>query len=145
MAPVTNDVVLLLPGMTLNASVFPDIGLPSITMDFTRLVVSPTGWSEELAAKRMGFYVERLRDRLGGDAIWTGAARHVVVAPIGFVCDHVEVLYDLDVEARRIAEGCGVGFHRARTVCDHPAFIAMLADLVREALPASALPSRGRG
>jgi pimeloyl-ACP methyl ester carboxylesterase len=80
MAPVTNDVVLLLPGMTLNASVFPDIGLPSITMDFTRLVVSPTGWSEELAAKRMGFYVERLRDRLGGDAIWTGAARRVVVA-----------------------------------------------------------------
>ncbi len=70
-------------------------------------------------------------------------ARHVVVAPIGFVCDHVEVLYDLDVEARRIAEGCGVGFHRARTVCDHPAFIAMLADLVREALPASALPPSG--
>ncbi|MBI4011953.1 MAG: ferrochelatase [Candidatus Rokubacteria bacterium] len=59
-------------------------------------------------------------------------ARHVVVAPIGFVCDHVEVLYDLDVEARAIAKGRGLGFHRAATVSDHPAFIDMLADLVRE-------------
>ncbi len=61
-------------------------------------------------------------------------ARQVVVAPIGFVCDHVEVLYDLDVEAREIAAACGVGFHRATTVADHPAFIAMLAELVRESL-----------
>jgi ferrochelatase len=57
-------------------------------------------------------------------------ARDVVVVPVGFVCDHVEVLYDLDVEARAVAEACGVGFHRASTANDHPAFIAMLADLV---------------
>jgi protoporphyrin/coproporphyrin ferrochelatase len=63
-----------------------------------------------------------------------GGARDVVVAPIGFVCDHVEVLYDLDVEARGIAEACGLGFHRAVTVTDHPAFIALLADLVRDSL-----------
>jgi ferrochelatase len=54
----------------------------------------------------------------------------VVAAPIGFVCDHVEVLYDLDVEARAVAAEVGVRFHRAQTVNDHPAFIAMLADLV---------------
>lgn len=77
---MTDDVVLLLPGMTLNASVFPDFGVPSVTMDFTKLVVSPTGWSEELASKRMGFYVERLRERLRGDPVWSGAARRVVVA-----------------------------------------------------------------
>ena len=58
-------------------------------------------------------------------------ARDVVVVPIGFVCDHVEVLYDLDIEARAVAEACGVGFHRASAANDHPAFIAMLADLVR--------------
>ncbi len=58
-------------------------------------------------------------------------ARDVVVVPIGFVCDHVEVLYDLDVEARQVAEACGVRFHRAAAVNDHPAFVAMLADLVR--------------
>ena len=62
-----------------------------------------------------------------------GGARHVVVAPIGFVCDHVEVLYDLDVEARAIAEARGLTMHRATAVNDHPAFIAMLADLVRSA------------
>jgi ferrochelatase len=55
----------------------------------------------------------------------------VVVAPIGFVCDHVEVLYDLDVEARRAAEALGMGFHRAAAANDHPAFIEMLADLVK--------------
>jgi len=59
-------------------------------------------------------------------------ARDVVVAPIGFVCDHVEVLYDLDVEARQVAEAVGMAFHRAAALNDHPAFIAMLADLVRD-------------
>ena len=60
-------------------------------------------------------------------------ARDVVVVPVGFVCDHVEVLYDLDVEARRVAEAAGVGFHRAAAPNDHPDFIAMLADLVGRA------------
>jgi ferrochelatase len=55
----------------------------------------------------------------------------VVVAPIGFVCDHVEILYDLDVEARQVAETVGLQFHRALSVNDHPAFIEMLADLVK--------------
>jgi ferrochelatase len=59
--------------------------------------------------------------------------RSVVVAPIGFVADHVEVLYDLDTEARAIAAQHGLAFHRAAAVNDHPEFIAMLADLVREA------------
>jgi protoporphyrin/coproporphyrin ferrochelatase len=63
-------------------------------------------------------------------------ARDVVIVPVGFVCDHVEVLYDLDVEARAVAESCGIGFHRAAAANDHPAFIAMLADLVRRG-PAS--------
>jgi ferrochelatase len=58
-------------------------------------------------------------------------ARDVVVVPIGFVCDHVEVRYDLDVEARQVAAELGVGFHRAAAANDHPAFIAMLVDLVR--------------
>ena len=56
----------------------------------------------------------------------------VIVSPIGFLCDHVEVLYDLDVEAKTTAEECGMHFTRARTVGDHPEFISMLAELVRE-------------
>jgi ferrochelatase len=58
-------------------------------------------------------------------------ARDLVVVPIGFVCDHVEVLYDLDIEARQVAEGVGINFVRAATVNDHPLFIRMLADVVR--------------
>ena len=59
--------------------------------------------------------------------------RHVVVMPLGFVCDHVEVLYDLDVEARALAAASGLAFHRASAVNDHPQFVAMLADLVQRA------------
>ena len=71
-----------------------------------------------------------------GDALRRLAAdgaRHVVVVPIGFVCDHVEMLYDLDVEARRVAASAGLALHRAAAVNDHPEFVAMLADLVRGA------------
>ncbi len=57
--------------------------------------------------------------------------RQVVVVPIGFVCDHVELLYDLDVEAHAIASAHGLALHRAAAVNDHPEFVSMLADLVR--------------
>jgi len=56
----------------------------------------------------------------------------VVVVPIGFLCDHVEVLYDLDVEARQTAEEAGVHFIRAGTVGDHPKFIEMMAQVIRQ-------------
>lgn len=58
----------------------------------------------------------------------------LVVAPIGFVSDHVEILYDLDVEARNVGKGLGLELHRAKAANDHPAFVGMLADLVKQAL-----------
>lgn len=57
--------------------------------------------------------------------------RQVVVVPIGFVCDHIEVLYDLDTEAQQVATAHGLRMIRAGTVNDHPLFIRMLADVVR--------------
>ena len=66
-------------------------------------------------------------------ALAAAGARDAVVAPIGFVCDHVEVLYDLDVEARATADGLGMRLARAGTVGDHPAFVAALVDTVRSA------------
>jgi len=60
--------------------------------------------------------------------------KDLLVIPVGFVADHVEVLYDLDVEARLLAEGLGVRMTRVPTPGDHPAFVAMLADLVRRRL-----------
>lgn len=65
------------------------------------------------------------------------AAGHkaLVLSPIGFVCDHVEVLYDLDVEAKQIATELGVAVARARAANDHAGFIECLADLVCAKLP----------
>lgn len=59
-------------------------------------------------------------------------ARHVVVAPIGFISDHMEVLYDLDTEARAQAEQLGLNMVRAATVGNHPAFVSMIRELVLE-------------
>ena len=56
-----------------------------------------------------------------------------VVAPIGFLVDHVEVLYDIDVLAADKAKWKGLHMVRAKTVGTHPSFIAMLATLVEEA------------
>ena len=56
----------------------------------------------------------------------------VVVAPIGFVSDHMEVVYDLDVEARKVAEEIGMKMVRARTAGTHPAFVRMIRELIVE-------------
>lgn len=57
--------------------------------------------------------------------------REVVVDPAGFICDHVEVLYDLDVDAAAVARNLGLRMARAQALNDHPAFIAALADRVQ--------------
>lgn len=60
--------------------------------------------------------------------------RAVVVCSAGFVADHLETLYDLDVEARRIAEEAGMHFARTEMPNDDPAFARVLAAVVREHL-----------
>jgi ferrochelatase len=55
---------------------------------------------------------------------------YVIAAPIGFVCDHVEILYDLDIEAARVAKEVGIKLLRAKTVNDDVKFIEALADVV---------------
>jgi ferrochelatase len=54
----------------------------------------------------------------------------VVVCPVGFVTDHLEVLYDLDVELASVAAAVGLGYTRTASLNDDPAFIATLADLI---------------
>lgn len=54
----------------------------------------------------------------------------VVVCPIGFVADHLEVLYDVDIEARAVADQLGLPFARTASFNDDPAFCALLADVV---------------
>ena len=56
----------------------------------------------------------------------------VLIAPIGFVSDHLEVRYDLDIEARQLADEIGLNLVRAATVSLHPMFIGMVRDLIIE-------------
>jgi len=61
----------------------------------------------------------------------------LVVCSAGFVADHLEILYDLDIEARRVAEEAGIRLVRTGMPNDDPAFISVLADVVRERLATS--------
>jgi ferrochelatase len=53
-----------------------------------------------------------------------------VLCPVGFLCDHIEVLYDLDVEAAAVCREIGLPMTRARAVNDHPRFVDAMADAV---------------
>jgi ferrochelatase len=67
--------------------------------------------------------------------------RDVLVCPIGFVADHLEVLFDLDVEARRLAGELGMRLARTESLNASPEFIRILAEIARDALAAPAPPS----
>ncbi len=58
----------------------------------------------------------------------------MLAAPLGFISDHLEVLYDLDTEAYDLAQSLGMKFVRAQTVGTHPAFISMVRQLIDERL-----------
>jgi ferrochelatase len=66
------------------------------------------------------------------DTVHAAGAPAVIVAPIGFVSDHLEVVWDLDTEARRRAGELGVGFARAATAGPDPRFADMVVELVAE-------------
>jgi ferrochelatase len=63
-----------------------------------------------------------------------GGARAVVVSPTGFVSDHIEVRWDIDVEARETAAALGLQFARAATPGAHPAFVGAIRELIEERL-----------
>ena len=64
----------------------------------------------------------------------TQATKGVVVVPIGFVSDHIEVMWDLDTQARETADTLGLSFARAATVGTDPRFVAMIAAKVRDSV-----------
>jgi ferrochelatase len=74
-------------------------------------------------------------------ALRLAGATNVVVAPIGFVSDHMEVVYDLDLEARRVCEEIGLNMVRARTAGTHPAFVRMIRELILERIENRVPPS----
>jgi ferrochelatase len=72
-------------------------------------------------------------------SIGVEGAPAVMVCPVGFVSDHMEVLFDLDIEAAAVAHSAGVAFARTASLNDDPAFVAVLANAVR----AAAVPRAG--
>jgi len=77
----------------------------------------------------LGPTVESCLDRYAAEGI-----REVVVDPIGFVCDHVEVLYDIDILLRRYAEERGIELRRPESLNDSPTFTAALAKVAKRCL-----------
>ena len=99
-----------------------------------RLRLRPGQW--DLAWQSAGHLPEPWLEPDAGTVLERLAAqghRDVILAPIGFVCDHVEVLYDVDVEYQALARRLGLRLERPRSLNDDPALIGALADLVRRA------------
>lgn len=65
----------------------------------------------------------------------TRRPRRVILVPLGFISDHMEVLYDLDVEARATCDKLGIAMVRAGTVGVHPRFVRMIGELIQEPQP----------
>ncbi|MDI3331945.1 MAG: ferrochelatase [Micrococcus sp.] len=76
--------------------------------------------------------IEELAGQAGEDG--TEPLAGVVVVPLGFVSDHMEVVWDLDTEAKETAEGLGLAFRRTPTPGTHPSFVSGLVDIVEERL-----------
>jgi ferrochelatase len=73
-----------------------------------------------------------------------GELKRLVIAPIGFVSDHMEVLYDLDTEAADLCDRLGVPMQRAATVGVHPRFVQMIRELIVERMtPGADRPALG--
>lgn len=68
------------------------------------------------------------------DALASRNVSRIVVVPIGFVCDHVEILYEVDVQYKNYASQKGIELSRTASLNDSPAFIELLSTLVRERL-----------
>ena len=90
-------------------------------------------WCSRSGAPHSPWLEPDVNDRLAELA--ADGVSSVVTVPYGFVNDHMEVVYDLDTEARATASGLGLGYVRAATVGVHPAFIGMLADALTDPQP----------
>jgi ferrochelatase len=89
-------------------------------------------WQSRSGPPQLPWLAPDINDHLR--ALADTGVRSVLVAPTGFVSDHLEVLWDLDNEAAGTAAELGLDFARAATAGTHPAFVAGLADLVAEQL-----------
>jgi ferrochelatase len=93
-------------------------------------------WQSRSGPPQVPWLEPDINDRL--ETLASEGVRAVVVSPVGFVSDHVEVLWDLDVEAAQTAEKLGLAFARAATVGTDPRFVTMVRELITERLDPAA-------
>jgi ferrochelatase len=117
------------------------VGLKEFSVAFQSQGMTAEPW--------IGPTVESLIDQLAapghgsaGPALRTCGSSHVLLAPVGFVCDHVEILYDIDVVFREYGRTRGVTVHRSASLNDSPLFIQALGAIVTERLGEKAEKSR---
>jgi ferrochelatase len=96
-----------------------------------RLPGQPWAWAYQSAAMTpdpwLGPDAGEVIERLHGEGV-----RHVLICPIGFVCEHVEILFDIDVEFSQQARELGMRLERIEMLNDHPLLLSSLAKMVRE-------------
>jgi ferrochelatase len=97
------------------------VGLKEFSVAFQSQGMTAEPW--------IGPTVESLIDQLAAQG-----QRHVLLAPVGFVGDHVEILYDIDVAFREYGKTRGVTVHRSKSLNNSPLFIQALAAIVTERL-----------
>ncbi len=104
------------------------LGLPEYCVAFQSQGMTSEPW--------IGPTVESLIDRLAvqsaGPALRTCGSSHVLLAPVGFVSDHVEILYDIDIVFREYGRTRGVTVRRSESLNDSPLFLKALAAIVTE-------------
>jgi protoporphyrin/coproporphyrin ferrochelatase len=108
-----------------------------------RRIAQDLGWSRWTVAfqSRSGSPRDAWLEPDVKDVLRGIAGEQAIIVPFGFTCDHVEVLYDLDLEAAAVARKAGVRMVRAATVGEHPKFIKLIAKIAAQYLPQTSLPS----
>jgi ferrochelatase len=129
---------------TMDASSGPDGGRYTAQLRETAALVVGAGapelswdlvWQSRSGPPQVPWLSPDVNDHL--EKITADGVRNVVVSPIGFVSDHLEVVWDLDNEAAETARGLGLSYARAATPGTDPRFVAMVRDLVAERLDPS--------
>lgn len=105
-------------------AVFREVGMPDLAR---RVVFQSQGMSQGPGGRSMEWLGPDLRASL--EEIPKG--EHVVVAPIGFLADHVEILYDLDIEASGWANDLGIGFSRTESLNDDEQLVDAVHEVVK--------------
>ncbi len=145
-APRRAEARILFTAHSIPSSMASGCGYEAQLLETARLVATALGRSAQGDAGRWAMVYQ---SRSGppqvpwlepdvGDVLKTlaaeGSAKDVVIAPIGFLSDHIEVLFDLDTEAAEIAAHLGLNMVRAATVGTHPLFVRMIGQLIAERL-----------